>query len=84
MYALAKIVSAWPGIVGADVGRAAHPGNLIGDALLIHTESADWSHQLAFLERDILAGVHAAGAPWVKRLRFRVGAHATGVSHVSQ
>jgi len=75
MHALSRIISAWPDIVGQDLVPSAHPGNLMADALLIHVEDVALSHQLAFMERQIIAGVHAAGAPWVKRLRFRVGNH---------
>jgi hypothetical protein len=70
---LATIRAAWADIVGDDVARAAQPVALTGSALVVVTASGSWSHQLSFLERDIVRRVAELGAPQVERLRFRVG-----------
>jgi hypothetical protein len=71
---LAIIRAAWTQLVGIDVARAAQPVALTNDALVVITASSAWSHQLAFLEPQIVRGISAA-APLagVRRLRFRVG-----------
>jgi hypothetical protein len=71
---LAAARSVWPELVGADVARAAQPVAIERDALVILTTSASWSHQLAFLEPEIVRGL--ASLPEtaaLKRLHFRVG-----------
>jgi len=70
---LATIRAAWAGIVGPDVARAAQPVALTGSALVVLTTSGAWSHQLAFLERDIIRSIAELGVGGVERLRFRVG-----------
>lgn len=70
---LATIRAAWAGIVGDDVARAAQPVALSGTALVVITSSGAWSHQLSFLEREIVRSVVALGVPSVERLRFRIG-----------
>jgi hypothetical protein len=70
---LATIRAAWAEIVGEDVARAAQPVALTGSALVVVTASGAWSHQLSFLEREIIRSVVALGVPTVERLRFRVG-----------
>jgi hypothetical protein len=70
---LATIRAAWSDIVGADVARAAQPVALTGSALVVVTASGAWSHQLSFLEREIIRSVVALGVPTVERLRFRIG-----------
>jgi hypothetical protein len=70
---LATIRAAWAGIVGDDVARAAQPVALSGTALVVVTASSAWSHQLSFLEREIVRSVVALGVPSVERLRFRIG-----------
>lgn len=70
---LATIRAAWPDIVGDDVARAAQPVALSGTALVVVTASGAWSHQLSFLEREIVRSVAALGVSNVERLRFRVG-----------
>jgi hypothetical protein len=70
---LTTIRAAWSEIVGADVARAAQPVALTGSALVVVTTSGSWSHQLSFLERDILRRVAELGVPGVERLRFRIG-----------
>jgi hypothetical protein len=70
---LATIRAAWADIVGEDVARAARPVALSGTALVVATTSGAWSHQLAFLERDIIRSINALGVPAVERLRFRAG-----------
>jgi predicted nucleic acid-binding Zn ribbon protein len=72
---LAAIRAAWPGIVGADVARSAQPSALAGNALVIVTASSAWSHQLAFLEPQIVRALRdLPEARTLERLRFRVGA----------
>jgi len=75
---LATIRAAWSEIVGADVARAAQPVALQGTALVVVTASGSWSHQLSFLERDIVRSVSALGVSNVERLRFRIGTIRTG------
>jgi hypothetical protein len=70
---LSMIRAAWADIVGDDVARAAQPVALTGSALVVITASGAWSHQLSFLEREIIRSVVALGVPQVERLRFRVG-----------
>jgi hypothetical protein len=70
---LATIRAAWADIVGDDVARAAQPVALTGTALVVVTASGAWSHQLSFLEREIIRSVVALGVPSVERLRFRIG-----------
>ena len=70
---LATIRAAWADIVGDDVARAAQPVALSGTALVVVTSSGAWSHQLSFLEREIVRSVVALGVSNVERLRFRVG-----------
>jgi hypothetical protein len=71
---LVAVRAAWPDLVGADVARAAQPVAIERDTLIVLTPSSSWSHQLAFLEPEILRGVRAlAEARDVVRLRFRVG-----------
>ena len=72
---LSAIRSAWPGIVGADVARSAQPSTFAGTALVIVTASSAWSHQLAFLEPQIVRALRELPeARGLERLRFRVGA----------
>lgn len=64
----------WPELVGADVARAAQPVAIERDALIVLTTSASWSHQLAFLEPEIVRGLQALPETRaLTRLRFRVG-----------
>jgi hypothetical protein len=70
---LTTIRAAWAEIVGDDVARAAQPVALSGTALVVITASGAWSHQLSFLEREIVRSVAALGVSNVERLRFRIG-----------
>ena len=70
---LTTIRAAWAEIVGDDVARAAQPVALAGTALVVVTASGAWSHQLSFLEREIVRSVVALGVSNVERLRFRIG-----------
>jgi hypothetical protein len=70
---LSTIRAAWAEIVGDDVARAAQPVALSGTALVVVTASGAWSHQLSFLEREIVRSVVALGVSNVERLRFKVG-----------
>jgi hypothetical protein len=70
---LSTIRAAWAEIVGDDVARAAQPVALSGTALVVVTSSGAWSHQLSFLEREIVRSVAALGVSNVERLRFRIG-----------
>ena len=70
---LVTVRAAWGEIVGEDVARAAQPVALSGSALVVITASGAWSHQLSFLEREIIRAVNALGVGTVERLRFRIG-----------
>ena len=66
--------AAWADLVGADVARAAQPVAIERDTLVVLTPSSSWSHQLAFLEPEIVRGLRALPeARELTRLRFRVG-----------
>lgn len=71
---LVAVRSAWAELVGADVARAAQPVAIEREALIVLTASAAWSHQLAFLEPEIVRGLKVLPeARELTRLRFRVG-----------
>ncbi len=71
---LAAVRSLWPELVGVDVARAAQPVAIERDVLIVLTTSSAWSHQLAFLEPEIVRGLRALPeARELTRLRFRVG-----------
>ncbi|HTD34512.1 MAG TPA: DUF721 domain-containing protein [Candidatus Elarobacter sp.] len=71
---LVAVRAAWVELVGNDVARAAQPVALERDALIVLTASAAWSHQLAFLEPEIVRGLRALPETrTLARLRFRVG-----------
>jgi len=71
---LTAVRAAWTALVGADVARAAQPVAITGETLVVVTASSAWSHQLAFLEPQIVRGIRDVGiAAAVTRLRFRVG-----------
>ncbi len=77
---LGTIRGAWTGLVGPDVARAAVPVAIAGETLVVITTSSAWSHQLAFLEPQIVRGIRDLGAPvTIARLRFRVGTIRTPV-----
>ena len=64
----------WLELVGANVARAAQPVAIERDVLIVLTDSSAWSHQLAFLEPEIVRGLQALPETRsVVRLRFRVG-----------
>jgi Dna[CI] antecedent, DciA len=66
--------AAWLELVGADVARAAQPVAIERDVVVVLTTSPAWSHQLAFLEPEIVRGLQALPETRsVTRLRFRVG-----------
>jgi Dna[CI] antecedent, DciA len=67
--------AAWPELVGADVARAAQPVAIERDeVLVVLTSSPAWSHQLAFLEPEIVRGLRLLPETRaLTRLRFRVG-----------
>ncbi len=71
---LVAVRAAWVELVGADVARAAQPVAIERDALVVITASSAWSHQLAFLEPEIVRGLRALPETQaLVRLRFRVG-----------
>jgi hypothetical protein len=71
---LTVIRSAWIQLVGVDVARAAQPVAIANDTLVVITTSSAWSHQLTFLEPQILRGIRELPQlPVIVRLRFRVG-----------
>jgi Dna[CI] antecedent, DciA len=71
---LVAVRAAWVELVGADVARAAQPVALERNALIVLTASSAWSHQLAFLEPEIVRGLRSLPETReLTRLRFRVG-----------
>jgi hypothetical protein len=71
---LVSVRSAWAELVGSDVARAAQPVAIERDVLIVLTTSAAWSHQLTFLEPEIVRGLRVLPeARELTRLRFRVG-----------
>ena len=71
---LAVVRAAWPELVGPDVARAAQPVAIAGETLVVITSSSSWSHQLAFLEPQIMRGLRTLDTKHgIARLRFRVG-----------
>ena len=72
---LLAVRAVWPELVGADVARAAQPVAIERDqTLVVLTTSSAWSHQLAFLEPEIVRGLRALPqTAALTRLRFRVG-----------
>ena len=71
---LAAVRAVWPELVGPDVARAAQPVAIERDVLIVLTTSSAWSHQLAFLEPEIVRGLRAIPETReLARLRFRVG-----------
>ncbi|HEY4439241.1 MAG TPA: DUF721 domain-containing protein [Candidatus Elarobacter sp.] len=71
---LVAVRAIWSELVGSDVARAAQPVAIEREVLIVLTTSSSWSHQLAFLEPEIVRGLRAL--PEMKaltRLRFRVG-----------
>jgi hypothetical protein len=80
---LTAIRAAWTSLVGVEVARAAQPVAIQNDALVVLTASGAWSHQLAFLEPEIVRGIVALPeGRGIVRLRFRVGAVRTNVRGV--
>jgi hypothetical protein len=72
---LSVVRAAWSRLVGSDVARAAQPVALANETLVVITSSSAWSHQLAFLEPQILRGLRELlPSGTIVRLRFRVGA----------
>jgi hypothetical protein len=71
---LAGIRAGWMQLVGGDVARAAQPVAIANDTLIVIASSSSWSHQLSFLEPQIVRGIRAlVPAAGIVRLRFRVG-----------
>lgn len=71
---LVAVRAVWPDLVGADVARAAQPVAIEREVLIVLTASSSWSHQLAFLEPEIVRGLQALPETRaLTRLRFRVG-----------
>jgi hypothetical protein len=72
---LVAVRAAWSELVGADVARAAQPVAIEREqTLVVLTTSSAWSHQLAFLEPEIVRGLRALPELHALiRLRFRVG-----------
>jgi hypothetical protein len=82
---LSLIRSAWTGLVGADVAKAAQPVAIQGEVLIVLTASSAWSHQLTFLEPEIVRGVRALpGGVTIAKLRFRVGTITSPVPGVAR
>ena len=71
---LVAVRAVWAELVGTDVARAAQPVAIEREVLIVLTASSSWSHQLAFLEPEIVRGLRALPETRaLTRLRFRVG-----------
>jgi hypothetical protein len=72
---LAKITAVWSDTVGTAIARNAWPLRIARDrTLLVATESATWSHELALLRGEILEQLRARlGDDAPAGLRFAVG-----------
>ena len=71
---LVAVRAVWMELVGPDVARAAQPVAIEREVLIVLTTSSAWSHQLAFLEPEIVRGLRAIPETReLTRLRFRVG-----------
>jgi len=82
---LSAIRGAWVSLVGAEVARAAQPVAIQGEALIVITASSAWSHQLTFLEPEIVRGIRALSeGRGIVRLRFRIGTVRTSVRGLVQ
>ena len=65
---------AWASIVGADLAAHSSPMEIMGDSIMIATESSQWTQQLAFLCDQVLQQVAAlTNTSTIKQVRFRVG-----------
>lgn len=72
---IADLRGAWPELVGAQVARACEPVQIDGRRLVVRVVSSAWSHQLAFLEPEIVCAIGArTKLPLIGGLRFRVAA----------
>ena len=71
----AKVVQAWPGVVGEVVARNAWPARIASDGTLyVHTSSASWAFELTQLAPTVLDQLRAAlGANTPRALRFVAG-----------
>ncbi|GAC1408319.1 MAG: hypothetical protein NVSMB64_16410 [Candidatus Velthaea sp.] len=82
---LSAIRGAWLSLVGAEVARAAQPVAIQHEALVVITASSAWSHQLTFLEPEIVRGIRAlAEGRGIARLRFRIGTVRTSIRGVAK
>jgi hypothetical protein len=68
---LARLVEAWPSLVGPEIARNAWPARIARDGTLhIHTSSSAWAFELGQLESRIRESL---GELAPRRLRFTVG-----------
>ena len=66
---LARVSSAWPDVVGADVAAHASPVRLREGTLVVAVDHAGWATQLDFLAEQILDRLaHVVGPGLVERL----------------
>jgi hypothetical protein len=79
---LAIVQSAWPGVAGDALARAAVPVSERAGTVTVSCESAVWAQELELLAPDLVERLNAtlsegseavAGAGRVERLRFVVG-----------
>lgn len=72
---MARVVDAWPRVVGAEIARNAWPARLARDGTLhANVSSAAWSFELAHLEPEIMSRLREAlGEAAPARLRFSPG-----------
>jgi hypothetical protein len=71
----AKVVQAWPEVVGEVVARNAWPARVSSDGTLhVHTSSASWAFELTQLAPTVLGQLRAVlGAATPRALRFAAG-----------
>ena len=61
----------WSDVVGPELAALSRPTQFRSGVLLVEVDDRVIAHQLAFLERNIVAGALAHGDLEVERLRFR-------------
>ena len=70
--------SVWGALVGDQLAQATRPIAINGDTLIVATQSSVWSEHLAFLEPQILAGLHEhEPTRSLARVRFRTSRNAS-------
>lgn len=72
--ALARLQSAWPGIVPRHLQEVAWPARLSRGRLVVHVDDNQWLHELTYMRSDLLARLkRACPSARLSDLRLRVG-----------